>query len=246
VGALGGLLAVELSLAAFVSYGGDTAFLVAAGALVGALVWPTRLRRPLVVATVGLGAAWLAVAFGPISPWLADGLPRRDALRKADAVFVLSSRLQKDGDPTSLAFSRLLHGVGLVADGQAPRLILSEQARSQPYAPVARDWLRRLKVQAEVVTVGPVRNTRDEAKLVAEALRLRGWRTLLVVTSPTHSRRAALALEREGVDVVSSPCRETRFDLETLDRPGERLMAFGSLIHERLGLLYYRWRGWVR
>jgi uncharacterized SAM-binding protein YcdF (DUF218 family) len=66
------------------------------------------------------------------------------------------------------------------------------------------------------------------------------------VTSPTHSRRAALALEREGVDVVSSPCRETRFDLETLDRPGERLMAFGSLIHERLGLLYYRWRGWVR
>ena len=92
----------------------------------------------------------------------------------------------------------------------------------------------------------PVTNTRDEAKLVAEMFRLEGWRTVIVVTSPTHSRRASASLEREGLDVVSSPSVETRFDLETLDRPGERLMAFGALTHERLGLLWYRFKGWVR
>jgi uncharacterized SAM-binding protein YcdF (DUF218 family) len=81
---------------------------------------------------------------------------------------------------------------------------------------------------------------------VGETFRLRGWRTILLVTSPTHSRRASLAFEREGLDVVSSPSVETRFDLETLDRPGERLTAFGAVTHERLGLVWYRWKGWIR
>jgi hypothetical protein len=38
---------------------------------------------------------------------------------------------------------------------------------------------------------------------------------------------------------------ETRFDLETLDRADDRLIAFGSLIHERVGLWVYRRRGWI-
>jgi uncharacterized SAM-binding protein YcdF (DUF218 family) len=246
LGALLGFLAIELNLAGLMSFGGDTVFLVVVGALVGLVLWPTRLRGFLAVTTAGAALAFLLVAFGPVSPWLAKGLPRRDPLRTGDAVFVLSSRLQQDGEPTTEALSRLLHGVGLVAGGQAPRLILSEQKHMPPYAPVARDWLRRLEVEADVLTVGPVHNTRDEAKLVAEMFRLRGWRTVLVVTAPTHSRRASLAFEREGLDVVSSPCVETRFDLETLDRPGERLTAFGALTHEHLGLVWYRWKGWIR
>jgi uncharacterized SAM-binding protein YcdF (DUF218 family) len=246
VGALLGFLAVELNVAALVSFGGDTAFLVVAGAIAGMLLWPTPLRGLFWAATAAAALAWLLVAFGPVSARLADGLPRRDPLRKGDAVFVLGSRLQRDGEPTTEALSRLLHGVGLVAGGQAPRLILSEQPEMRAYAPVAREWLGQLKVDTELLTVGPVRSTRDEAKLVGEMFRLRGWHTLLVVTSPTHSRRACLALEHEGLDVVSSPSVETRFDLETLDRPGERLMAFGALTHERLGLLWYRFKGWVR
>ena len=246
LGALLGFLAVQLSLASLISYPGDTAFLVVAGAIAGALLWPTRLGSVLGALTAALAVVWLLVAFGPVSAWLADGLPRRDPPRKGDAVFVLSSRMQRDGEPTTEALSRLLHGVGLVAQGQAPRLILSEQPNMRPYAPVAREWLRTLKIEGELLTVGPVASTRDEAKLVAEMFRLRGWRTVLVVTAPTHSRRAALAFEREGLEVVSSPSVETRFDLETLDRPGERLMAFGALIHERLGLLWYRWKGWLR
>jgi len=246
LGALLGFLAMELNLAALVSFGGDTAVLVVVGAVAGLLLWPTRARGMLGAATAVAGLAWLLVAFGPVSAWLAEGLLRRDPLRKGDAVFVLSSRLQRDGEPTTEALSRLLHGVGLVAAGHAPRLILSEQPRMPPYAPIAREWLGRLKVDAELFTVGPVTSTREEAKLVAEMFRLRSWRTVIVVTAPTHSRRASASFEREGLEVVSSPSVETRFDLETLDRPRERLAAFGALTHERLGLLWYRFKGWIR
>jgi uncharacterized SAM-binding protein YcdF (DUF218 family) len=71
------------------------------------------------------------------------------------------------------------------------------------------------------------------------------WRRVLAVTSPTHSRRAAAALEKEGLVVMAAPSIETRFDLERLNWPGDRREAFAAIAHERLGLVVYRRRGWI-
>ena len=103
--------------------------------------------------------------------------------------------------------------------------------------------MKAFGIEAELVVVGPVANTRDEARLVAGLAAERGFRTILLVTSPTHTRRAAAAFEKKGLAVVVSPSVETRFDLETLDDPDDRVKAFGNLLHERLGLLVYRLRG---
>jgi uncharacterized SAM-binding protein YcdF (DUF218 family) len=114
------------------------------------------------------------------------------------------------------------------------------------YAPIARGLMKKLGIRGDLLTVGPALNTRGEAQLVAELHRQNGWRSVLLVTSPLHSRRAALAFESAGLEVISSPSWEPRYDLETLDRPGERLQAFGSLLHERVGLWWYRRRGFIR
>jgi uncharacterized SAM-binding protein YcdF (DUF218 family) len=68
---------------------------------------------------------------------------------------------------------------------------------------------------------------------------------VLAVTSPSHTRRAAATLEKQGLVAVSVPAVETSFDLETLDRPGDRRRAFAPLAHERIGLVVYRRRGWI-
>jgi uncharacterized SAM-binding protein YcdF (DUF218 family) len=65
------------------------------------------------------------------------------------------------------------------------------------------------------------------------------------VTSPTHTRRAAAALEKQGLEVVAVPAVETRFDLEQLDWPGDRRQAFAGIAHERIGIVVYRRRGWI-
>jgi uncharacterized SAM-binding protein YcdF (DUF218 family) len=133
-----------------------------------------------------------------------------------------------------------------VAEGQAPTLILSDLPPPERSLPeYARPLLARLHLSPEVLVVGPVRNTHDEAVAVAEVFRARGWRRVLAVTSPTHTARASATLEAMGLEVVSVPSLETRFDLETLDRPTERLDAFGAVIHERLGIFAYRRWGWV-
>jgi uncharacterized SAM-binding protein YcdF (DUF218 family) len=178
---------------------------------------------------------------------MAEGLVRRDPLRDADAVFVFGSRLQTDGEPTVDAMSRLLKGLQLVAEGRAPRLVVSElYPPSKPYAPIARAWAKDFAPGAEVLAVGPIANTREEAVAVARLLRDRGLRRVIAVTSPVHTRRAAATLEREGLEVTAVPAIETRYDLETLDFPGDRRRAFASVAHERVGLLVYARRGWLR
>ena len=250
LGSATALLARDLDLPTLVSYWEDRVPLVLVTAVVVAALWAwaARLRPLLLGVTALLGATWLLVAFTPVTRWMARDLPRRDAESPADAVFVLASRLQDDGELTTPAMSRLLHGLELLGQGLAPRLVLSELPAKhyQPYAPAARALMAHLGLRQELLTVGPVHNTREEALAVAELFRDHGWKRLLLVTAPTHSRRAAATFEGAGLEVISSPSIETQFDLETLGGYDERLGAFGDLVHELVGIQVYRWRGWIR
>ncbi len=247
VGLVGGLLCRDLDLTTLVSFWGDRSFLLPLGAIMGALCATTRLRKPLYAAVAGLAVLWVAVSYGPVSRMLLPGLIRSDTLGPADAVLVLASRMQTDGDPTSAQLPRLLRGVELVADGHAPRLMISELPA--PYAaqkPFAQALLARFKKDVELVVLQPVRNTHDEAVLAADYLKARGLKRIIVTSSPTHTFRGAALLEKLGLEVMASPARETRFDIENLDLPAERLQSFGSIIHEHLGIFVYRRRGWIR
>lgn len=246
VGALVGFVAVDLSLTSLVSFYGDKSYLVPAFALLGSLAWLTPLRRLFAAAAVLHALLWLAVCFTPLCERLADGLVRRDAVENADAVFVFASRIQEDGDPTTDAMSRLLKGIELMAEGRAPFLVVSEvPPPAGSYAPLARAWLQALARRGELLQVGRIVNTHDEAVALAALARERGLRRVLAVTSPTHTRRAAAALEKQGLVAIAVPAVETNFDLERLRFPGDRRRAFGPIAHERVGLIVYRRRGWI-
>ena len=87
-----------------------------------------------------------------------------------------------------------------------------------------------------MLQIGRIINTHDEAVALARLGRERGIKRVLAVTSPTHTRRAAAALEKQGLVAISVPAVETNFDLETLRFPGDRRRAFAAIAHERLGL----------
>jgi uncharacterized SAM-binding protein YcdF (DUF218 family) len=136
--------------------------------------------------------------------------------------------------------------VELLAQRRAPRLLVTRMPPPIPSRlPAATALASRLGVEGDVAETDIVRNTHDEAVVTAGVFRRRGWRTVLVVTSPTHSRRAAAVFEAQGLDVVSSPSIETRYDLEDLSLPFDRLEAFSSGLHERLGMWVYGRRGWL-
>jgi uncharacterized SAM-binding protein YcdF (DUF218 family) len=151
-----------------------------------------------------------------------------------------------DGELTDEAVSRLLHGLELLQQGHAPRLILSELPPPYPsHSEAARQLMAALAMEQRVLSVGETRNTRSEALAVAALYRERGWKRLLVVTGPLHSRRACASLEHEGIAVICSPSVERSFDLEMLDQPDDRLRSFGAIVHERVGIWVYARRGWL-
>lgn len=248
LGLLAGFLARDLDLTTLVSFWGDRlVLLLSLCPLIGGLCAVTRLRRALYAATATLGVVWVMVAFGPVSRMLMSGLVRSDTLRPADAVLVLGSRMQTDGDPTSPQLSRLLRGLEVVKDGLAPRLLITELAPPfGPQRPFAEALLARFAPNIELVVLGTTVNTHDEAILAAGYLKERGLRRIIVATSPAHTFRAAALLEAQGLEVMATPARETLFDMESFDRSEERLRAFGPAIHEQLGILVYRQRGWIR
>ena len=146
--------------------------------------------------------------------------------------------------------SRLLKGIELVADGRAPRLVVSEvPPPAGAYAPLAREWAGRVRRRAARWSrVGRIRNTRDEAVAVARLFRERGWSRVLAVTSPVHTRRAAAALEKEGLEVVcgarrSRPASTWRRSTAPGDR---RRVVRRRSPTSAIGLFVYRRRGWLR
>jgi uncharacterized SAM-binding protein YcdF (DUF218 family) len=247
VGAAAALLADDLGLHGVVSYWGPRAPVVILASVLGAFLWRTRLRRLVAASALAVGVLWLVVAFTPLTRVLAHGLVRRDELREADAIVVLASSIQKDGELTAVAMSRLLHGLELVGARRSRRLVITRIEPPFPsYEGAVRALLAGFKLETALFVLGPVHNTRDEAAAVKRLFDERGLERLILVTSPTHTRRAAAAFEKKGLVVMASPSVETWFDLQSLDTTDDRLRGFSSVVHERLGLLVYRRRGDLR
>ncbi len=221
-------------------------WLPAAVAGAGAVIGVTRLSRVLHALTGAAVALWLVVCLTPIAGHMAQSLKVEAPPAPADAVVVLASSVQPDDDFTSLSLARLTLGVELVQGKFAPRLVLTEIGRPWgSYTRAAQDLLAHLGLSIPIQTLGVVRNTYDEALAVSRLAREKGWKRILLVTSPTHSRRALATFQKAGLDAIPEPCRETRYDLEDPVLPQDRLNAFADAIHEIVGLRVYRLRGWA-
>lgn len=189
-------------------------------------------RRLLIVALV-LSAMGLVLSNAP-----AAILAVEDPLEPADAVLVMT------GDP---GFERTKAGARLVRDGKARLLVLTG---GEPWP---GDSAASLRERALREGVPPERirledrstDTRESLVNVGPLLREEGVRTLILVTSPSHQRRAFLAARRAlpGLRIVNRPVRSRRWPPV---RPWwrDRATRWGVL-REHAKLVYYGLRGWI-
>ncbi|PNY80438.1 YdcF family protein [Deinococcus koreensis] len=216
--------------------------LLLAGALAGA--FPAT-RRALNAAATVLALALVACLLTPVLRGPLATLTLAEPPVKADAIVVLGGGVQCTAATLETSsLGRLLRGLELWRAGYAPVVTVSEQSGllGPPDCP-KMSALERRHIGAlypsggpQVLTLPNVTTTRDEAARVRELARARGWTRVLLVTSPSHSRRAAALFRRQGVDVVSVPAQEFRFD-QTLPLPLDRLWALRVLSYEGLSRL---------
>ncbi|GAA5511404.1 hypothetical protein Dcar01_00113 [Deinococcus carri] len=238
--ATGAALAV---LAAYLGEVRGTVPLLLALPLAGGLAGAFPLTRW--VLQIGSGVLAVLLALCLLTPVLRAPLAALTLAQppvRADAIVVLGGGVHCGAralEASSLA--RLLRGLELWRAGYAPVLTVSEQSGLiGPANCVKMSELERAHIAAlyprggpQVLTLRHVTTTRDEAARVRDLARERGWRRVLLVTSPSHSLRAARLFAAQGVNVVSVPAPETRFD-EALLLPSDRLAVLRVLLYEGL------------
>lgn len=193
----------------------------------------------------------LVSAYSPLLPPRVQALIESSPIPEggADAIVVLSASVSRDGLLSPGGAERLLHGVELLHDGASAVLITSRVRHIS-----RRDTLTSDADQARLVALAPdsvrwevvdsVATTREEALRTAALANREGWRHLLVVTSPMHTRRACATVRHTGLTVtcVAAPSRGVA--VQTLTTASDRLAAFGPWLYETAGWWWYGVRGW--
>jgi uncharacterized SAM-binding protein YcdF (DUF218 family) len=174
----------------------------------------SAVRRTILalLALAAVAAVWLLFYGGRY-------LQHEDPLQKVDAIFVLAGTRAE----------RLLEAIDLYKEGYAPVVVLSP-GRPEPGEDLLRERGVRfpsdVELQRDVLlqsglpatavraTNGYVDNTAQEANLLRAMVRAHGWRTVMVVTSKYHTRRARFAFRRglEGTG-ARAMIRASRYDL---------------------------------
>lgn len=175
----------------------------------------------------------------------------REVPQPADAIVVLAGGVNcQTGELSAQSSARLDHGLTLWQAGWASTLTLSDYTppSSKPCPSVAT--LSRQIITQRHGAQGPrtlildsVQSTRDEAEQAAALAQRQGWKRVLLVTSPTHSRRALLLFRQLGVPVVSVPASST-FDT-SLPTYWERRLAAYEVGRELGGLVKAWLQGWL-
>jgi uncharacterized SAM-binding protein YcdF (DUF218 family) len=145
--------------------------------------------------------ALMVIVLWPVGAWAAARLLIvREPMTQVDAIVVLSG---------SATFrERMQHAAALYSEGRAQRIILtndnlksgwSSAAQRNPYYhELAKEELVRAGVPAqniEIIMV-PIVGTHDEALKLKEYCEKHGIRSIVVVTSAYHSRRALWTFRR--------------------------------------------------
>jgi len=177
----------------------------------------TKARRATIVALSLLAFALLAWAVhAPVLRWLASNLSIEDALAEADAIVVVAGRTP----------FRERGAADLYRQGWAPRVLISRPTNPDTVEALVALGVRPLDFQAEsqqallrfgvpagalVMLTEPVRITEDELAVVKREAQARGWRRLIVVSTPEHTRRVKTIWYRGGSGDVEAIVRGTPY-----------------------------------
>ena len=231
-------------------------------------LWRRPSSRGARRALFALIAAWLLVSMWPVAALFSWPLTRAfhpaassDVATGKTVIVLLGGGhlVLRDWDQRPIAMintateSRIREAVRVYRMSSDAVIISSGGATVQsvwPNSDVMRDRLVYLGVPAErVLLESESQTTRDEAVIVAGMLPALHADRVVLVTSDTHMRRSVGAFRSANVAVVPSPARPRRWSGNWLNwslPTADAFFHWTETVHEYLGIVSYRLRGWYR
>lgn len=121
------------------------------------------------------------------------------SLTRFDAIIVLGTPADSDGNPTPELLARVTEGVREYERGVAPRMILTGGAAHNQFveAQVMARTAEAEGIPETAIFVEPeARNTMENACYAGRIMKAHGWRSAEVVSSASHLPRAGLLFNR--------------------------------------------------
>lgn len=181
--------------------------------------------------------AVLYVARHPIFRLIGEGWVVEDTLERSDAILVLSDD-NFYADLATRAAQIYRQGLGGV--------VVTSGRRLRPYAGVAEliehDLIERGVPKDKILRVAhDADNTREEAKMLAQLAKQKKWRSVIVVTSNFHTRRARYIFANvfpQDIKIRITGARDGDFDP---DRWWEQRVSVKELAGEMAAMLVAIW-----
>jgi uncharacterized SAM-binding protein YcdF (DUF218 family) len=153
---------------------------------------------------LALGCAGIVVAFylwGAIARAMAPA--SNTHLTRFDAIIVLGTPADSDGNPTPVQLARVTEGVHEYERGVAPRLILTGGAAHNRFVEaqvMARTAHAEGIPDSAIIVEGRAMTTVQNACYSTRIMQEHGWRSAEVVSSASHLQRAGLIFSRQPVE----------------------------------------------
>jgi uncharacterized SAM-binding protein YcdF (DUF218 family) len=197
--------------------------------------WRNAGLAVLALAMLAVGALFLGL------PALGRWLVVADPLEPSDAIVVL------DGQTPA----RELEAAALFHRGLAPRVVVArardpyQRAREMAGEPSPQARALRVLVHVEIPREAiqalerTVENTADELAVDFDHARARGFRRLILVTSPSHTRRVRVIWNARYQAVLPALVHPTRYDPFDTARWWRSRRGLESAAHEIAGILNF-------
>jgi uncharacterized SAM-binding protein YcdF (DUF218 family) len=134
------------------------------------------------------------------------------------------------------------HKLPIVAGGGA------SQNGGESYATTMSRILQAEGVEKSMIwTEQSSHSTHENAVYAADLLRAKGIHKVALVTEAYHMLRSEKCFRKQGLEVLPAPCGFRTLDLGLDDfLPGWKpIFQNERTLHEAIGLLWYRMRGWI-
>jgi uncharacterized SAM-binding protein YcdF (DUF218 family)/glycosyltransferase involved in cell wall biosynthesis len=206
-----------------------------------------RSRTRVAQVAVALLALYLLVFQTNLLWWIAKPLKLANPPQKSDAIVVFAGGVGESGKAGGGAQERLRQAVDLYRAGWAPYLVLSS---GYVYSFREVEVMRALAVDqgipaSRIVLEERATNTYENVTFVDAILNEHHWRSILLVSSPYHMRRATLVWHKVDptVRVVATPPPTSQF----YDHPegGATLEQVRGILQEYVAIAAYWRRGWL-
>jgi uncharacterized SAM-binding protein YcdF (DUF218 family) len=169
-----------------------------------------------------------------------------------DAIVVLSSAVSPPQYerpyplPDPETFARCQHAAWIHRNTALP--VLASGGAYPSFAVTMRDLLVSAGVPPERIWLEErSQSTHENAVFSARILRQHGVRRIILVVDARSMTRAAACFRHEGIEVVAAPSKFLSLAPHLDDWiPGWKAVRGNELsLHEMVGLLWYRLRGWI-